>query len=236
MNEVGELLERGFSFEQGLELLKEYNNNDGMISVIEKRKSMKHLAHELGKLARLPRLKPVHGYNVPVLPQPEGQAAFPVKQTETQQESVITYHNLANRFKNTKYDDMPNDFLKGIYKHNQDLYKELQYSHQQMKQANCDEGRAKFRADVLRLDEEIRKNWRVIDEEIERIESQPPQTSNDGINISTLRSFITRQLKKESLTGEELLELKRRVEIAQANGLKFSDNTVAKLKDLHVLG
>ena len=130
---------------------------------------------------------------------------------------------------------MPNDFCKKIYKENMDLYKELQHNHQQMKLANSDEGRAAFRKEVLRLDEVISSNWKIIDNEILSLEENVVNIPLVDVKESTLRSRITRALKKETLSNEELVELRRNFAIALQKELKFSDETNAKLKELGVI-
>ena len=129
---------------------------------------------------------------------------------------------------------MPNDICRKIYKDNLDLYKQLQHSHQQMKLANSDEGRASFRQEIIDLDAAITNNWRLIDEEISSLSGKEENTSAD-IKESTLRSRITRALNKETLSNEELIQLKDNYAIALQKELKFSEDTLAKLKELGII-
>lgn len=105
-----------------------------------------------------------------------------------------------------------------------------------MKLANSDEGRAAFRKEVLRLDEVITSNWKVIDDEIASLgDDKTEDIPAADIKESTLRSSITRALKKENLSNKDLAKLKNNFAIAQQKGLNFSDETIQKLKDLGVL-
>lgn len=246
MNEVREFLEKGnFSFEDGFQILKKYCSNEGIVSLVAHRKSLKYLTYELAKLSRKPFLKPVFGY-VETNRQSSGGSSSDVH-TQVQEtpptqhgegDEIVDWQSIEKHHQNTKYDDMPNDYLKSIYKNNMDLYKELQFNHTQMKQANSDEGRANFRKEVLRLDEEIRKNWAIIDEEIEHMRSagkEPDNPDDQKVNQSTLRSFVNRHASKSSLTNEEIHELRQRLEVAKKLGMAFSDKTMEKLKKLGVL-
>ena len=251
MNEVKKYLEKGkVDFAEGFALLKKYCDNEGIIALVEKRRNLQYLIFELKRLAKRPHLKPNRGFvglNRPMsdgssLDKPEviddnpknGNQASELK--SDQDDNIVDWHKLKH-YQNTKYDDMPNDFCRKIYKENMDHYKELQHNHQQMKLANSDEGRAAFRKEVIRLDEVITSNWKVIDEEIASldIKDKTEETPVVEIKESTLRSSITRALKKDNLSNEDLAKLKNNVAIAQQKGLNFSDETNKKLKELGML-
>lgn len=259
MNEVKKYLESGkVDFAEGFALLKKYCDNEGIISLVEKRKNIQYLIFELKRLAKRPHLKPNRGFvdlNRPIsdgssLDKPKvidddpknGDQVSELKseqdddQVDDQDDKIVDWHKLKH-YQNTKYDDMPNDFCRKIYKENMNLYKELQHNHQQMKLANSDEGRAAFRKEVLRLDEAITSNWKIIDDEIASLKSDSENNDSpvEDVKESTLRSRITRALKKETLTNEELVELRSNFAIALQKELKFSDKTNAKLKELGVI-
>lgn len=240
MNEVKLYLEKGkVDFVSGFALLKKYCDNEGIISLVEKKRNLQYLSFELKRLARKPHLQPNRHFvdlDLPVLDGPSHIDEPKGEDVKDPVEDIVDWHKLEHH-KNTKYDDMPNDFCRMIYKENMELYKELQYNHQQMKQANSDEGRAAFRAKVLSLDEDIRTNWKVIDDEIASLKSDSENNDSpvEDVKESTLRSRITRALKKEKLSNEELVELKSNLAIALQKELKFSDETNAKLKELGVI-
>lgn len=251
MNEVKIILEKGkIDYATGLALLKKYCDNEGIISLVEKKRNLQYLTFELKRLARKPHLKPNRHYvdlDLTVLDgpshidEPKGKVEDLPKQDEPKSEEdnedkIVDWHKLEH-YQNTKYDDMPNDFCRKIYKENMDLYKELQHNHQQMKLANSDEGRAAFRKEVLRLEEVITSNWKIIDAEIASLKSDSENNDSpvEDVKESTLRSRITRALKKEALSNEELVELRSNFAIALQKELKFSDETNAKLKELGVI-
>ena len=242
MNEVKKYLEKGrVDFAEGFALLKKYCDNDGIISLVEKRKNLPYLIFELKRLARIPHLKPNRHFvdlgrplsDSSSLDKPQGADDGPYNGDHD--DNIVDWHKLEH-YHNTKYEDMPNDLCKKIYKENMDLYKELQHNHQQMKLANSDEGRAAFRKEVLRLDEVITSNWKVIDDEIASLgDDKTEDIPAAYVKESTLRSSITRALKKENLSNEDLAKLKNNFAIAQQKGLNFSNETIQKLKDLGVL-
>ena len=241
MNEVRTYLEKGtVDFNTGFALLKKYCDNEGIISLVEKRRNLQYLTFELKRLARRPYLKPVHGYIGLSRQLPDDSSSLsPIDSiakengNEDAEDNIVDWHKLEH-YQNTKYEDMPNDICRKIYKDNLDLYKQLQHSHQQMKLANSDEGRASFRQEIIDLDAAITNNWRLIDEEISSLSGKEENTSAD-IKESTLRSRITRALNKETLSNEELIQLKDNYAIALQKELKFSEDTLAKLKELGII-
>ena len=249
MNEVRTYLEKGnVDFATGFALLKKYCDNKGIISLVEKRRNLQYLIFELKRLAKRPHLKPNRVFvdlDLPAmegssLAKPQGADEGPENgdqgnepQGADEGDNIVDWHKLEH-YQNTKYEDMPNDICRKIYKDNLDLYKQLQHSHQQMKLANSDEGRASFRQEIIDLDAAITNNWRLIDEEISSLSGKEENTSAD-IKESTLRSRITRALNKETLSNEELIQLKDNYAIALQKELKFSEETLAKLKELGLI-
>lgn len=237
MNEVSDFLSShpSYSFEEGFALIRKYDTNPGVISFLEQRRDMNHLGYELGRLARHPILMPVPGYQEPT-PAVETQAANKVRKPKKEvKQDIIKWEDLKQRHENTKYDDMPTDYLKGIWKENQSLYKELRYVHSQMKQANSDAGRADWRQKMLEIDGKLRTNWKTIDEEISRLNSGDGASDDDGFKESTCRSYITRKLGKKNLTANDIVEIRRRYELLVKHNCIVSDETTNKLKELKVL-
>ena len=249
MNEIKELLDSGrqYTFDEGLSLVKKYDTNPGVISFLEQRRDMKHLGYELGRLSRFPRLVPVPGYHNAETVQPlqtePSQASGPVKSASDSADDdgheIVRWEDLEKRHQNTKYDDMPTDYLKEIYKQNTELYKELQYAHSQMKLANSDSGRAEWRSKLLDLDKTIRDNWKIIDNEIARLKDEGGQQhggDGDTFKESTCRSYISRKLKRKTpLTAEDIVEMRKRVEQLVAHKCEFTPEVEQRLKELKVL-
>ena len=162
--------------------------------------------------------------------------------------------------KYTRYDQMPNDLTRKLYLEKEGLFHEMQQNHLKMRQVpegeDHNEERAKYRAEVLRLDVEIDKKWKLIDAEIERFMSNPERADKKADNlpplegvpqsgggvatpsvkaagefdISTYRSYISKALRKKQLTPAQLVELQRRVDALLDAHIEIKPETLAKLK------
>lgn len=240
MNEIRDFLQSNieFSFDEGFSLLERYCANPGVVSFLARKRDIKHLSYELGRLAHLPKLKPLKNVQIgmkQITPKTEAKAEQ-VKKKEnaaTHEDSdVVSWKNLKHH-EHTKYEDMPTDYLKGIYKQNLDLYKDLQYAHSQMKLANSDAGRADWRSKVLDLADLIEKNWKIIDDEIIRL-NEIPETA-DNFKESTCRSYIVKKLKKNKLNPEEIVEVRKRFEQLKSHGCTIKEDTLEKLRNLGVV-
>ena len=162
--------------------------------------------------------------------------------------------------KYTRYDQMPNDLTRKLYLEKEELFHEMQQNHLKMRQVpegeDHNDERAKYRAEVLRLDVEIDKKWKLIDAEIERFMSNPeradkkadnlphlegvPQSGGEvatpsvkaagEFDISTYRSYISKALRKKQLTPAQLVELQRRVDALLDAHIEIKPETLAKLK------
>ena len=124
MNEVKQILEKGkIDFATGLALLKKYCDNEGIISLVEKRKNIQYLIFELKRLAKRPHLKPNRGFVDLNRPISDGSSLDKPKvidddpkngdQVDDQDDNIVDWHKLKH-YQNTKYDDMPNDFCRKI--------------------------------------------------------------------------------------------------------------------------
>ena len=91
---------------------------------------------------------------------------------ETDPSEIILTKQDVRTHENTRYEDMPNEITRDLWLKRQDLYREMQQNHLKMRKvpkgSEHDEERAKYRAEVLRLDDEIDGVWKLIDAEIER--------------------------------------------------------------------
>ncbi len=240
MNEIRDFLQSNieFSFDEGFSLLERYCANPGVVSFIARKRDRNHLCYELGRLARLPKLTPLK--NVQVTENaPEENTPKVIAEREHKKGSVahdepdiIKWEDLKHH-EHTKYEDMPTDYLKGIYKQNRDLNKDLQYAHSQMKLANSNAGRADWRSKVLDLADLIEKNWKIIDDEIIRL-NEIPGTA-DNFKESSCRGYISKKLSKEKLKPEEIVEVRKRFEQLKSHGCTIKEDTLEKLRNLGVV-
>lgn len=233
MNPVKKFLEEndGYTFEEGVAVLRRYGNNPGVLSFVERRHDKDTLDYELRRLScfmrmpwvsDLPTDKPV---KVAVANAPkENRASRPVGR------AAVTFKDLNHR-SNTRLEDMPTELTRDLWCKNRDEYKELAAWHEKMKAANSDAGRSECRGCVLSLEESIAERWRIIDSEIERIRKQQEGLRESAeINVGNCRSYIAKALKAKKITEAKLVELQRRVDALLAAGETFNPETVERLK------
>ena len=155
---------------------------------------------------------------------------------------ILTKHDVRTH-EHTRYEDMPTDITRELWLKRQDLYREMQQAHLKMRSVpegeEHNEERAKWRAEVLRLDEEIDGLWALIDAEIERFENEKEgeekkSDEKPGFDVSTYRSYISKALRKKSLTDAQRVELQHRVEALLKAGAEFKPETLEKLKAIGV--
>lgn len=239
MNEIKEFLAaypypEQFPFEEGLALLKKYQANPGVISFIERGRRYNDLASELGRFSRYTNLTPIPGYIATGAADAAPEAVDVTPATEQKKEKdIIQWEDLKQRYENTRYDDMPTDYLKKIWKEGQQLHHELQFAHLKMVEAATEEEGEEWRKKTLSLNKKLRENWAIIDAEIGRVKSG--SSSEGQFKESSCRAYITKALKKEKLSSKDIVEIRKRVEQLQQHGCKFNDELTKKLKKIQVL-
>ena len=97
------------------------------------------------------------------------------------------------------------------------------------------EERAKWRAEVLRLDAENDSYWQQIDAEIERFKAEGERADKRAdktpdFNVSTYRAYICKALRKKQLSPAQLAELQHRVDAMIAANVELKPETLDKLK------
>ena len=245
MNKVLEFLQEhpDYSFDEGVAVLLRYSANRGVNTFITVRRDRQHLRNELNRLAHIPNLRPLPGMkdvetkaakvetnepkaetNEPKADEnePKAETNEPNPDESSQKEGtddaddseVVTYLDL-NRHEREDPDKLP-PTLKELWLKNRDEYKELQYCHAQMKQANSDAGRADWRKQVFEHRESIQERW--------KLEKPAYNPGND-------RSYITNALKKETWTDKMKLEVQRRVEKLLSNSIPITEETLQRLKE-----
>lgn len=251
MNPVLEFLQKhpDYSFDEGVAVLLRYSANRGVNTFITVRRDRQHLRNELNRLAHIPNLRPLPGREEPKptveepAPVEEPTEPKPEKETEPEPEKepepepekddddTVTYLDL-NRHEREDPDKLP-PTLKELWLKNRDEYKELQYCHAQMKQANSDAGRADWRKQVFEHRESIQARWKLFDEEKARLaaEAEPAAQEKPAYNPGNDRSYITNALKKETWTDKMKLEVQRRVEKLLSNSIPITEETLQRLKE-----
>jgi hypothetical protein len=160
---------------------------------------------------------------------------------ETDPTEIILTKEDVRTHENTRLEDMPNDLCRNLWQKRQDVYREMQQAHLKMRAVpegeEHNEERAKWRAEVLRLDAENDKYWQQIDAEIERFNAEKERADEKadkedqaGFNVSTYRAYICKAIRKKELSPVQFAELQHRVNAMLAAGVEMDPETIEKLK------
>lgn len=162
---------------------------------------------------------------------------------ETDPNDIILSIEDVRKHENTRLEDMPNDLCRNLWLKRQEVYREMQQAHLKMRSVpegeEHNEERAKWRAEVLRLDAENDKYWQQIDAEIERFNEEKERADKKAnetpdFDISTYRAYISRALRKKQLTPAQFAELQHRVDAMLAAKVELKPETLKKLKAIGI--
>ena len=157
-------------------------------------------------------------------------------------EIILTKEDVRTH-ENTRLEDMPNDLCRTLWLKRQDVYREMQQNHLKMRQVpkgkEHDDERAQYRAEVLRLDDEIDNIWKLIDAEIERFKADNERADKKAegepdFEESTYRSYISKALRKKKLTDAQRVELQHRVDALIAAKMEIKPETKEKLEAIGI--
>lgn len=192
---------------------------------------------------KLDKIEPKSNENEPKSDETESRGPE-VQRPESDDESDIILTKLDVRtHENTRYEDMPNDITRDLWLKRQDLYREMQQNHLKMRQVpkgkEHDDERAQYRAEVLRLDDEIDNIWKLIDAEIERFKADNERADKKAegepdFEESTYRSYISKAPRKKKLTDAQRVELQHRVDALIAAKMEIKPETKEKLKAIGI--
>lgn len=214
MDEIKKWLEEGASdFNQGFALFQRFSRNQSMIAYIARKQHLEMLKYEMEKLSSKSELKE----NPHSLPKVSSlyKSSSPVEKTVIVDERHINREDLSPE-------------LQQVYDLNVEDYKSLRIYHEKMKLANSDAGRVEFREKIMKLNEKIKKRWEIIDS------GQIPGKDNGegkNIKINSARSYISKMLKKDTLTEEQREKVKESFNVIITAGEVLKEETLAKLKE-----
>lgn len=255
MNKVLEFLQEhpDYSFDEGVAVLLRYSANRGVNTFITVRRDRQHLRNELNRLAHIPNLRPLPGMKdvetkaaIVETTEPKADENEPKAETnepnpdessqkegtdDADDSEVVTYLDL-NRHEREDPDKLP-PTLKELWLKNRDEYKELQYCHAQMKQANSDAGRADWRKQVFEHRESIQARWKLFDEEKARLAAEAKTDAQEETAYNPLndRAYISKAMKQADWDDARKLEVQHRVDALLKHNIPISDETVQRLKD-----
>ena len=249
----------GYTFDEGVAFLVLVKAPLGVINHLKATHNRSHLHSEIHKQLRFPRVKeivrrnmgnsPQNSSNFPIANEPKSDKIEPKsdenepEQDETDPTEIVLTKEDVRTHENTRLEDMPNDLCRTLWQKRQDVWRELQQAHMKMRAVPIgeehNEERAKWRAEVLRLDAENDKYWAQIDAEIERFNEEQERADKRAnetpdFDISTYRAYISKALRKKQLTPAQLAELQHRVDAMMAAHVELDPETLDKLKAIGI--
>ena len=247
----------GYTFDEGIAFLVLVKAPLGVINHLKATHNRSHLHSEIHKQLRFPRVKeivhrnmgnsPQISSNFPIANEPKSNEIKPNSNDDEPDsdepdptEIILTKEDVRTHA-NTRLEDMPNDLCRTLWQKRQDVYREMQQAHLKMRAVpegeEHNEERAKWRAEVLRLDAENDKYWQQIDAEIERFNAEKERADEKadkedqtGFNVSTYRAYICKAIRKKELSPVQFAELQHRVNAMLAAGVEMDPETIEKLK------
>lgn len=159
--------------------------------------------------------------------EPPEPSAHPQPKTA---KTAVSYATLEH-YQHTRYEDMPTPQTQELWLKNRDEYKTAQNLHLKLKNATTNEDRAEIRANMLQLLHQVKGRWALIDSEILRLSQEKKEEADETLKIATIRTYITKSLKRENLTDKQRLELQRRVDALIAANETIKPETIARLQE-----
>lgn len=220
-------------FSAGFALFCRYSRNDALKNWISRKLDMPKLLYELEKLSRTTvSINPKESLDVARYaqsrPSPEPPAQDPVSVPVI--EPSISFKTFDER--KTRRADLPAE-LQAVYDECASDFKLRRGLHEKMKMATTNADRAIYRQRVIETDARIRAGFAEIDDYLTRQAEEKAKA--DYFKESTARSYVSRALKKDKLTGAQKATLKARVQALQAHGCTLDAKTISKLQALKIL-
>lgn len=250
-NPLQELFNKGgYTFEEGIAVLSRMSRNRRIVDFITRRHRMDYLNQELYKLAKAKHVKmPQQRTSVKKsagnATRREETHAKKTEQISTEivtaskkedDKDVVDFLSLKHH-ENTRLEDMPNDICRKLWNENRERNLEIKEQHLRMRKAKTNEERASSRAEVLRIDAEMKQCWHLIDRETERFKTQSAKAEKPktpDFNVQNYRSYISKAVKAGNLTDKKFVEVQHRVSALIDCGIPMEPETIEKLKKLGI--
>ena len=210
LRDIADYLKGGSrDFDSGFALFCRYSKNKNLISWIGRKRDFAKLIYELEKLSR---------HYCESVPAPAATVPAPGPAFRTYDE------------RKTNRGDLP-AHLQKVYDDIADLSKLRRAWHEKMKFARTNIDRARCREKLLETHSQIVKGWQQIDGYL----TGQIQTQEEEFRESTCRAYISKMLRKETLSPEQLERLKKRTQALLSHGLAISESTRASLEKWGIL-
>ena len=222
-------------FSVGFSLFCQHSPNRMLQDWIRRKRDMEMLKCELGKLNAILDDIPATGQPLQVespvveefqeLPKAAGKAVEEAAGKAPAAGERIVFKTYDER--RTRRADLPPD-LQAVYDHISEDYRLRRALHEKMKLATTDRDRASFRGRILEAQKQITDGWKRIDGYL-RENSQKAIAAN--FNESSCRSYISKALKKQTLTAKVADGVRIRVKALLEHGCTIGGDTLQQLKD-----
>ena len=231
LRDIADYLKGGSrDFDSGFALFCRFSKNKNLISWIGRKRDFAKLIYELEKLSRhyggsVPAPAPTVPAPAPTVPAPAATVPAPAATVPAPGPAFRTYDE-----RKTNRGDLPANLQK-VYDDIADLSKLRRAWHEKMKFARTNSDRARCREQLLETHSQIVHGWQMIDGYlIGKI-----QTQEEEFRESTCRAYISKMLRKETLSPEQLERLKKRTQALLSHGLAISESTRASLEKWGIL-
>lgn len=223
------------SFETDLALLAANCKNEHLVERIRRKHDTALLNYQIKKRhLQQTEQSPFLRRQEPPAPPPSLTQQTPpapkVQNNTNKPKTAVSYATLEH-YQHTRYEDMPTPQTQELWLKNRDEYKTAQNLHLKLKNATTNEDRAEIRANMLQLLHQIKGRWALIDSEILRLSQEKKEEADETLKIATIRTYITKSLKRENLTDKQRLELQRRVDALIAANENIKPETIARLQE-----
>jgi hypothetical protein len=211
-------------FNSGLDLFQQNSRNRSVYLYLARKKDLGKLVYELEKLAGISFVKPASEIEPEKTVEKNPTADAGNTETKTDIETPVEKVVLSIvTEKKIKPEDLPED-LKKVYDGIIEAYKIQRSFHEKMKLAETDDKRAEYRAEVVKLDDQIEAGWSQLDSWA-KAPVAPEGTKGDKIEGTTDPMAVTKEINAARSYISRFLP-----NVEKLNGNKKED-LIAKIKE-----
>lgn len=217
-------------FNTGFSLFCRFCRNESLMSYIGRKQDMEMLMYELKKVENSVQENPFAAtHEARYNQQKRQQAVAAVIPEDPPTKSGVKFKVYDER--RLRRADLPAD-LQEVYDRTVQEYPVRRGYHEKMKNAKTDADRAEYRAKILECEERIRAGFAVIDKYLAEVEAQKVESKFSEANC---RAYISKALKKETLSDTVTLGVKVRLKALNDHGCTIGEDLQAELKKRKLL-
>ena len=218
-------------FNTGFGLFCRFCRNESLMSYIGRKQDMEMLMYELTQMENSVQENPfaaMHEARYNQLKKQQVAAAITAYTAPDPTPQTVFKVYDERRLKRA---DLPAD-LQDVYDRTVQEYPVRRGYHEKMKNAKTDADRVEFRAKILECEERIRAGFAIIDKYLAEAETQKVESKFSETNC---RAYISKALKKETLSDTVTLGVKVRVKALIDHGCTIGEDLQAELQKRKLL-